>query len=196
MFRRSKPETLDSSHASVEVSSSKTPSKGRPTPTRKEAEAAAKARAKVPRTRKEQMAQQRQAKSESSAQVRAAMKSGDERYLLARDKGPVRRFCRDYVDSRFTVMELAIPMLVIAVVLGYAGAPAVSQSVMLATILVLVVEMFVLRFRVRKQVEERFSGESLRGLTYYTLSRASQLRFMRMPKAKVKRGDALPAHYR
>ncbi|MEO5666405.1 MAG: DUF3043 domain-containing protein, partial [Nocardioides sp.] len=79
LFGRSKSQD-DSSAAPVVQELGK---KGRPTPTRKEAEAAAKARAKVPRTRKEQMLAQRGAKSESSKVVRAGMKAGDERYMLA-----------------------------------------------------------------------------------------------------------------
>lgn len=39
------------------------------------------------------------------ARQREAMASGDERYLPVRDKGPVRRFARDYVDSRWCVAE-------------------------------------------------------------------------------------------
>ena len=76
--------------------------KGRPTPTRKEAEAAAKARAKVPRTRKEQAAAARLARSDSSTKMRQAMKTGEEKYLPARDRCPVKRFIRDMVDSRFS----------------------------------------------------------------------------------------------
>ena len=41
------------------------------------------------------------------------MRTGDERYLPARDKGPVRRFIRDYVDSRFSFIELMIPLLMV-----------------------------------------------------------------------------------
>lgn len=194
MFGRSKTEVAPIEEP--EVAPGRTPGKGRPTPTRKEAEAAARARAKVPRTRKEQLAQDRLARSESSAKVRSAMKSGDERYLLARDKGPVRRFVRDYVDTRFSIMELAIPLLIVAVVLGYVGAPAVSESIMLALLLVLVVESLLLRHRMRREVAARFPDAPLKGLTYYTISRASQMRFMRMPKARLKRGEAVPEHYR
>ena len=49
------------------------------------------------------------------------MKAGDERYYLPRDKGPVRRFIRDFVDSRFSFIELMIPLLVVTMVLGYSG---------------------------------------------------------------------------
>ena len=95
--------------------------KGRPTPSRKEAEAAARARAKVPRTRKEQMAAQRAARGETSQRMRQAMKTGDERYLPARDRGPVKRFIRDFVDSRFSFIELMVPLLIVSMVLGYSG---------------------------------------------------------------------------
>ena len=49
------------------------------------------------------------------------MKAGDERYLLARDRGPVRRFIRDFVDSRFSFVELMVPLLVVTMILGYSG---------------------------------------------------------------------------
>ncbi len=101
--------------------------KGRPTPTRKEAEAAAKARAKVPRTRKEQAAAQRLARSDSSTKMRQAMKTGDERYLPARDRGPVKRFIRDYVDSRFSFVELMIPVLLVTTVMAWSGNAAVAS---------------------------------------------------------------------
>ena len=34
---------------------------------------------------------------------------GDERYLLTRDQGPVRRFARDLVDARRNVLGLFMP---------------------------------------------------------------------------------------
>ena len=46
------------------------------------------------------------------------MRTGDERYLPARDKGPVRRFIRDYVDSRFSFIELLIPLMLVVLILG------------------------------------------------------------------------------
>ena len=41
------------------------------------------------------------------------MRTGDERYLPPRDKGPVKRFIRDFVDSRFSFIELMIPLLLV-----------------------------------------------------------------------------------
>ncbi len=186
MFRRSKSETTEF-EPSVESALGHAEGKGRPTPTRKEAEAAARARAKVPRTRKEQAAQQKLARSESSAKVRAAMKSGDERYLLARDKGPVRRFIRDFVDSRFSFAEVVIPLMIISLFL---------PALVIPLFLVLIIDLVVLRLRVRKQLRERFPDAPLKGTTYYAITRAMQMKFMRMPKPKVKIGEALPEHYR
>ena len=35
-----------------------------------------------------------------------------DRFLPARDKGPVRRFIRDYVDSRFSFIELLMSIII------------------------------------------------------------------------------------
>jgi hypothetical protein len=173
--------------------------KGRPTPTRKEAEAAARAAAKPPRTRREIAAAQRSTRTESSARVRQGMRNGEEKYLLPRDKGPVRRFIRDFVDSRFSFIELIIPLLVVTMVLGYSGndtARSIGNSVLLGSVLLVGLDMVMLRFRIRKQLAARFPGESTKGTTYYAVTRAMQMKFMRLPKPKVKIGQELPEHYR
>lgn len=173
--------------------------KGRPTPTRKEAEAAAKARAKPPRTRREIAAAQRSNRNESSSRVRQGMRNGEEKYLLPRDKGPVRRFIRDFVDSRFSFIELIIPLLVVTMVFGYSGNDtlrSIGNSVLFGSVLLVGLDLVVLRFRIRKQLAERFPGESTKGTTYYAVTRAMQMRFMRLPKPRVKIGQELPEHYR
>jgi hypothetical protein len=194
LFRRTRQEV-----ATPPVDETKTTGKGRPTPTRKEAEAAAKARAKPPRTRKEMAAAQRTTKGDSSARVRQGMREGDERYLLPRDKGPVRRFIRDFVDSRFSFIELIIPVLVVTMVLGYSGndtARSIGNSVLFGSVLLVGLDMFMLRYRLRRQLAARFPGESTKGTTYYAVTRAMQMKFMRLPKPKVKIGQELPEHYR
>lgn len=195
MFRRNKSET-ESTPAGTVV---KEGGKGRPTPTRKEAEAAARARAKVPRTRKEIAKAQREARVESSQKVRSAMKSGDERYFLARDKGPVRSFIRDFVDRRFSFVELMIPLLILTMVLGYSGNPSMANmgnTILLGTMLLVILDLVVMRFRLRRELARRFPTESTKGTTYYAVMRSMQMKFMRMPKAKVKIGQQLPEHYR
>jgi hypothetical protein len=173
--------------------------KGRPTPTRKQAEAAAKARAKPPRTRRGQAAAQRTTRGESSARVRQGMRNGEEKYLLPRDKGPVRRFIRDFVDARFSFIELIIPLLVVTMVLGYSGNASLASfgnALLFGSILLVVVDMLLLRFRLRRQLAARFPEESTKGTTYYAVTRAMQMKFMRLPKPKVKIGQELPEHYR
>ncbi len=194
MFRSKKSDT-ETSGSVVE----KIGGKGRPTPTRREAEALAKAKAKAPRTRKEQAARERRVKSESSQKIRSAMKSGDERYLLPRDKGPVRRFIRDYIDARFSIVELLIPLLLVTLILGYSRQDklvALSTTLMFATTLVTALDLFVLRRRLRKELGSRFPDAPLKGTTYYAITRSMQMKFMRLPKPKVKVGQALPEHYR
>lgn len=179
--------------------SSKADGKGRPTPSRREAEAAAKARAKESLAGKSAARAQREARVESSRSVRAAMKAGDERYFPARDKGPVRRFIRDFVDTRFSFIELVVPLLVLTMILGYSGRPDLAQvgnTIMLGTIALVTADMFVLRWRLRREMGRRFPDEPLKGTTYYAITRAMQMKFMRMPKAKVKIGQELPEHYR
>jgi hypothetical protein len=173
--------------------------KGRPTPSRKEAEAAAKARAKPPRTRRGQAAAQRANKGESSQRVRQGMRNGEEKYLLARDKGPVRRFIRDFVDSRFSFVEMIIPLLVVTMVLGYSGNNTLASfgnAILFGSILLVIVDMLMLRFRLRRQLGARFPDEPVKGTTYYAVTRAMQMKFMRLPKPQVKIGQELPEHYR
>jgi hypothetical protein len=194
LFRRTRQEAT--TPPDEEISSA---GKGRPTPTRKEAEAAAKARAKPPRTRREIAAAQRGTRTESSSRVRQGMRNGEEKYLLPRDKGPVRRFIRDFVDSRFSFIELIIPILVVTMVLGYSGsdtARSIGNSVLFGSVLLVGLDMFMMRFRLRRQLAARFPGESAKGTTYYAVTRAMQMKFMRLPKPKVKIGQELPEHYR
>ena len=196
MFKRTKsPVTETASPAATE---GKAGGKGRPTPTRKEAEAAAKARAKAPTDRREASRRQREFRAEESRKIRQGMKSGDERYFLPRDKGRVRRFIRDYVDRRFSIVEMVIPLMIIGLMLGYTGSSALVQAssmVLLATVLFVATDMLVLRFRLRRELKARFPDEPLKGTTYYALTRSMQMKFMRLPKARVKIGQPLPEDY-
>jgi hypothetical protein len=197
LFRRTKTETTPlPAEPTPETGVQK---KGRPTPSRKEAEAARKARAKVPRTRKEMAAAQKASRGESSAQVRQAMRSGDDRYLPARDKGPVRRFIRDYVDARFSFIELLIPLMLVVLILGWSGNATVTtyaNLAMLSVLVLIIIDLLRLRFRLKREITTRFPDASTKGTTYYAVARSMQMRFMRLPKAQVKVGQKLPERYR
>jgi hypothetical protein len=201
VFRRSKSEAppAETDTGQTGLTGGKAGGKGRPTPSRKEAEAAAKARAKVPRTRKEQAAAQRLARSQGSSKMREAMKTGDERYLPARDRGPVKRFIRDYVDSRFSFVELMIPVLLVTTVMAWSGNASVASygnAILFGMLLLIVVDMLRLRFKLRREITSRFPDADTKGTTYYAVMRSLQMKFMRLPKAQVKIGQRLPEHYR
>ncbi|PKH44144.1 Protein of unknown function [Nocardioides alpinus] len=192
MFRRT------SSQPETPATTDKVGGKGRPTPTRKEAEAAARARAKVPRSRKEQAAAQRAARGDTSQKMREAMKTGDERFLPARDRGPVRRFLRDYVDARFSFIELMVPLLIASMVLSYTGLAQLGNTILFSTIMVIIFDIIMLRFRLRRELASRFPDEptATKGATLYAVMRSLQMKFLRLPKAQVKIGQKLPETYR
>lgn len=172
----------------------KTVGKGRPTPTRKEAEAARKARLKPARTRKEQQA----ARAGEAAKMREAMKTGDERYLPARDKGPVKRFVRDWIDARFTFAEIVLPIMIVALIVPYVSASigVYAELFVLVVLAVVVVNLAVMMVMLRKELKRRFAGQSLAGTTYYAIMRAVQLRPLRLPKPQVRIGEQLSDDYR
>ena len=194
MFRRSK------SSATEESVAAKPGGKGRPTPSRKEAEAAARERAKLPRDRKALAKRQRELKSQSSRQVREAMRTGDEKHLPPRDQGPRKRFVRDFVDSRIGFSELLAPMLILIMVLGYGAAgpsgQALANSLWFTTIFLVAADILWLRFRLRRAVAERFPEEGVKGVTWYGVMRAINLRFLRLPKPQKKIGQDLDENYR
>lgn len=198
MFRRTKSETTT---VATPVGATRADAfdrpggKGRPTPTRKEAEAAARARAKAALDPKAAKANKRAHQAERSREIRAGIKAGDEKYLPSRDQGPVRRFVRDFVDHRLCMAEFAIPLLFSSLLASAAGFAQAGTGIMNATMIVVVLDSVLLRWRMRKELARRFPGESLKGTTIYAYMRALQLRFMRLPKTQVKLGQVLPERY-
>lgn len=166
--------------------------KGRPTPKRSEAQTQRRSLAQTPTNRKEAAKRQREARRADLARQREALANGDERYLPARDKGPVRRFARDYVDSRFVVAEFFLPLAVIILVLSMIQAGAMQTYVLLMwmlVILLIVVNSVVIAFQLKRQLRKRFPDENLRGAVPYALMRTLQMRRLRLPKPQVKRGE-------
>ena len=189
MFRRTKAQ------APTEQTPTPEGGKGRPTPTRKDAEAAAKARAKAAQNPKGRGAARDRRTTTDSRTVRDGIKRGDERYLGRRDKGPVRRFVRDFVDVRLNIAEFTIPLLFASLLFSAASQPALGNGILNATILVVALDSGWMVVRLKRQLRRRFPDEPTKGTTFYALTRALQLRFMRIPKAQVKIGQQLPEHY-
>ena len=98
--------------------------KGAPTPKRS-AQVAARKRPLVPEDRKASKAAERVAVQEQRLKMRQAMDTGDEKFLPLRDKGPQKRFARDYVDARFSLGEYLMFGALIFTFLKFAGPPGV-----------------------------------------------------------------------
>ncbi|TGN33067.1 DUF3043 domain-containing protein [Aeromicrobium chenweiae] len=179
------------------------PGKGRATPTRREAEAARKKQMKTPMSRKEQRKRDAAAREEIRLKQRAALKSGDERYLPAREQGPVRRFCRDYVDRRYNVAEFLLPFLIVLLILfAVAGSMSSSVSAFLTVviypvvILTTVLDEFLMVRGLRRELKARFGPDAVKGSVLYAVLRSTQLRRFRLPKPQVARGEKLGTNYR
>lgn len=174
--------------------------KGRPTPTRREAEAAARERAKLSRDKKALARHQRAQRGESSRKMREAMKSGDERFLPSRDKGPVRRLVRDVVDSRLTFGDIMLPVFLLVLLLGSGAfgdqARIFANALMMPLLLFAALDMVLIRRRVRKEIRKRFPDDPLKGVGMYAIIRALNMRFLRLPKPQVRMGQPLAEHYR
>ncbi|MFG2889475.1 DUF3043 domain-containing protein [Streptomyces sp. NPDC048248] len=166
--------------------------KGRPTPKRSDAQSQRRSRAHTPTNRKEASKAQREARRVDMAKQREAMASGDERYLPVRDKGPVRRFARDFVDSRWCVAEFFLPMAVVILVLTMVRVPQIQNIALLlwlVIIVLIVLDSVGIWFRLGKQLTARFPNESQKGVKAYAVMRTLQMRRLRLPKPQVKRGE-------
>lgn len=166
--------------------------KGRPTPKRSEARSQRRSVANTSMTRKDAAKRQREERRVQLERQRQALASGDERYLPARDKGPVRRFARDFVDSRFNIAEFFLPMAVVILVLSMVRVPALQNIALLLWLVVIaliVLDSAVSGFRLRKRLNERFPDQGKRGAVAYALMRSLQMRRLRLPKPQVKRGE-------
>jgi hypothetical protein len=166
--------------------------KGRPTPKRSEAQSQRRTLAKAPANRKEAAKRVREARRVDAMRQREALANGDERYLPARDKGPVRRFARDYVDSRWSVAEFFLPLAVIILLLsivGNVGLKSLSLLLWIVVIVLILVDSLFKGIALRSALARRFPDENRRGAVLYALMRTLQMRKMRLPKPQVARGE-------
>jgi hypothetical protein len=175
--------------------------KGRATPSRREAEArnrrplvgAVPVRAGATKEeRKAARAAQRERVAAERAKAREALITGDERYLPARDRGPARRFARDYVDARRNVGELLLPGALVILAVGFIPSQAVQVVtffLLYGLMIIVIIDTFVIRRRVQRLATEKFGEEKARGAGSYAMMRALQLRRTRLPRPTAKRGQ-------
>jgi len=180
---------------------SHTPGKGRPTPKRRDAEQRKRGPvAPPPRTTREAMKRARGNKEERKAlsakrreirtKQRERMMAGDEQYLMPRDRGPVKAYIRDLVDSKRNLLGLFMPLAVLIFVALLFPNPQVQSLTTLVCLLMLVMMIFegiLTGRRITRLVRERHPKEPVRGLSvgWYAFIRASQIRKLRVPKPRV-----------
>ncbi|OON77691.1 DUF3043 domain-containing protein [Streptomyces tsukubensis] len=168
--------------------------KGRPTPKRNASQTQRRSVTNTQMTRKEAGKRQRDARRADMAKQREALANGDERYLPVRDKGPVRKFARNFVDSRFCVAQWFLPMAVIILVASMMRVASLQNFALLAwlvVILLIVIDSILIAVRLKRQLVERYPNEPRRGAVMYALMRTLQMPRLRLPKPQVKRGERI-----
>jgi hypothetical protein len=170
------------------------PGKGRPTPKRRDVEASRPRRSLAPAVkkadRKALKAQQRKKREE----LRGAYMRGEERALPTRDKGPARKFARNYVDSRYSVAEFFMPLLMVVLLLSIIpsqGVKILATLFMYMVILISFMDGYLMGRKIKAHVAETYPEEKLKGLAIYAWLRSTQIRRLRSPAPLVKRGEKL-----
>lgn len=168
--------------------------KGRPTPTRKEAESKRKVSSLAPVVTKDQKRASKALARQSRVAQRAAYLRGDESALPARDRGPARRYVRNFVDSRRSTGEYFLPIIFVVLVLTLIPVPAVqigAVALMYAVLVLAVIDGFFLSRKIRKAIAIKFPGTSTKGLGMYAWLRSTQMRRLRAPHPQVKVGESI-----
>ncbi|WP_444665203.1 DUF3043 domain-containing protein [Cellulomonas sp. CW35] len=191
MFGRQKPPVTPPTEPGDDLPVGIIEGKGRPTPRRKEAEAANR-RPLVPSDRQSAAKAARVAQRTQREREYEAQKRGDESAMPARDRGPVRRFVRDWVDARLNLVEVFLPIVLVCFVVQMtfmqinAWASLIALAVLYAFTVAAIIDAIVLWFRLKRRVIAKF-GEVQQGALFYGLVRAFQVRRSRLPKPQVKR---------
>lgn len=197
-----------------------TPKKGKPTPKRNDVEREHGVRhaaytapltgaelrkqrkeLKASMTKEEFKAYKRKERERANAARRKAndrMMAGDENYLLERDKGPVKRFVRNWVDSNRYAMNFFLPLALLSVLVMTIGAryPLLANTtslVMMIFFLLLILEGIWLGRRVNNEVEKRFPDNPHGRFTlgFYAFTRATMIRRLRTPSPQKNIGDSV-----
>ena len=168
--------------------------KGRPTPKRKVSEAKRITSSLAPVVTKDQKRAAKLISRQDRTASRAAYLRGDESALPARDRGPERRFVRNYVDSRRSIGEYFLPIIFVVLVLTLIPIPAVqfgAIALMYGVLLIAVVDGIFLTRKMRKLIAAKFPQAPTKGLGMYAWLRSTQMRRLRAPHPQAKVGDQI-----
>jgi hypothetical protein len=163
--------------------------KGRPTPKRSVAEAKRRQPITGSRPSAAPRTPEEKAKARASRAGRyEAMKRGEAWALNPRDRGPARALARDLVDSKRRISEYYMYVLVVllaAVFLRSTALSGIVSPLILVLVVVMLLDAYLIRRSLTKLVAEQLPGESPRGLTFYAVMRALQIRRFRVPAPRV-----------
>jgi len=168
--------------------------KGRPTPRRSEAQDRRPGPPPPPpTTRKEAYRRMREQQSARRGDARQAAARGDDAFLPARDRGPVRRTVRDVVDSRRNVGSWFLAIAGVALIGTFVPSAAIrgyASFLLFGFFLLLIVDSVVLNRKIKRTLAARFPAETkTRGASWYGISRATMIRRWRFPKPDVALGS-------
>ena len=192
MLWRKKDESSPGAVADAVAHPERPGAKNRPTPKRRDAEAANR-RPLVVTDRKAARAMEREQRRAAAVATRTAMMTGDESKMPVRDRGADRRYIRDFVDARFCLGEILLPVMLLSLLLSF-----IRESWALLTVFILVYGMIALSVidavlmwrKLKKQLVAKFGADRLqRGNAMYAVMRAFQLRRGRLPRPQVTRGQ-------
>jgi len=205
-FLRRQPATSDDAGADSQSGAAEVghaSGKGRPTPKRRDAEGRRRGPAPPPpRTQREsiKLAKQnrgnRDERRKAAAERRSKMVAGDEKSLPARDRGPVKAYIRDLIDSRRHLIGLFMPLagfVFLSLLVPFPRAQSMLSLFSMSMMLAMALEGVLLGRQVTKKVRERFPDKPVKGFPtgWYAFTRASQLRRLRVPKPRVTYGDTV-----
>jgi hypothetical protein len=194
LFRRApSPQPAESTPLEVDPDRGHTAKKGKPTPSRREAEKQRRAALLGPRNSREAKAQRR------SERVRAyeGMREGDEKYMLARDRGPARKLVRDIVDSRRNVGTFfflgALFVVIGSMEFWPTAVKLIANALWLSLISAMFLDAFLISRRIKKMIRERLpqTTDRLPALYFYGVMRSVVFRRMRTPVPRVNLGDPI-----
>ena len=162
--------------------------KGKPTPKRKEAQAKLKVSPLSPTASKEAKKTLKAQARVRRLEARAAYMRGEESALPVKDKGPARRFVRNYVDERKSVTEYFLVFIMFILFLTVIPSPAVQLgaiALMYSAMIWVAIDGFLLSRRIKKIAAAKFPDEPTKGLGLYGWMRSTQLRRLRAPSPQV-----------
>jgi ABC-type bacteriocin/lantibiotic exporter with double-glycine peptidase domain len=108
----------------------------------------------------------------------------------------VRRYIRQYVDARWSLGELFLPVAIVMLLLNMLLTSVSPELAFLGLVVLylfiigMVVDVVIMWRKLRKKLAAKFGDAAQqRGLMMYAVTRVFQIRRARLPKPQVKHGD-------